>query len=580
MRGIFVVLALTALISSATLFGQREGGPNQPARQSGGVQTGRQGAPPPAGRQGITGRGARNRRLASGTAVIRGRVVTSDTGTPLRRAQLQASVAGERPRGALTDADGRFELRDLPAGSWMIRAAKTGFVTQQYGQRGPFATSEPVMLKDGQQFTADFALMRGGAITGRVYDEFGDPVATVRVGALRVQASPAGRRLVASGSSVATDDTGAYRVYGLAPGAYYISANVMATPAANGPLATSEGPVTYAPVYFPGTTDLGAAQQVVVAPGQEQVNIHLALTPARAARVSGVVLGSAGTPIQAMVTLRYSMFVDGVGAGGPNVGTPSDGTFTLPNVAPGNYTLDVMGRVASPDAPPDVASVPIAVTGDDITGLTITTTHGAKMIGTIAADDGTRLPTAGIRVTAPSIRSAQGRWTPRTQVTGAGTFELEGLIGAHTLRFEQLPAGWVLKSITANGLDIADVPLDLRGSEQLSVRVVLTNRVTELAGTIRGDSVAGASVLVFPDDESKWTLVSRYLRTTRVSDGGQFSLKALPPHQRYLAMAIDYLESGEHLDPEFLRRVKPSATAFSLSEGEQKTVDLTLVAHR
>ena len=145
------------------------------------------------------------------------------------------------------------------------------------------------------------------------------------------------------------------------------------------------------------------------------MNINLALTPARASRVSGVVLGSSGTPIQAMVTLRYSMLIGGVGAGGPNVGTSSDGTFTLTNVAPGNYTLDVMGRVASPDAPADVASVPIAVTGDDITGLTITTTHGAKIIGTVAAEDGTRLSTMGIRVTAPSMRSAQGRWTPRTQ---------------------------------------------------------------------------------------------------------------------------------------------------------------------
>jgi hypothetical protein len=578
MRGISVVLALTALIASATLSGQREGGPNQPARQGGGVQTGRQGAPAP-GRQGIAGRGARNRTPPSGTAVIRGRVVTADTGMPLRRAQIQASIAGDRPRGALTDTDGRFELRDLPAGSWTIRAGKTGFVPQQYGQRGPFATSEPVALADAQQFTADFALMRGGAIAGRVYDEFGDPVSNVRLGALRVQASPAGRRLVGSGSTVPTDDTGAYRIYGLAPGAYYIAANVPAT-AASGPLATSEGPVTYAPVYFPGTTDLGAAQQVVVAPGQEQVNINLALTPARAARVSGVVLGSTGTPIPAMVTLRYSMFVDGVGAGGPNVGTSSDGTFTLTNVAPGNYTLDVIGRAASPDAPPDVASVPIAITGEDISGLTINTTRGAKIIGTIVADDGTRPPTTGMRVTAPSIRSAQGRRTPRTQVTGTGAFELEGLIGAHTLRFEQLPAGWVVKSVTANGLDVADVPLDLRGSEQLSVRVVLTNRVTELAGTIRGDSAAGASVLVFPDDETKWTLVSRYLRTTRVSDGGQFSLKGLPPHQRYLAAAIDYLESGEHLDPEFLRRVKTSATPFSLSDGEQKTLDLTLVARR
>jgi hypothetical protein len=50
-------------------------------------------------------------------------------------------------------------------------------------------------------------------------------------------------------------------------------------------------------------------------------------------------------------------------------------------------------------------------------------------------------------------------------------------------------------------------------------------------------------VLVFPDDPSRWTLVSRYLRTAQTDENGVFTLGPLPPHPRYLAVALDYVET-------------------------------------
>jgi hypothetical protein len=84
-------------------------------------------------------------------------------------------------------------------------------------------------------------------------------------------------------------------------------------------------------------------------------------------------------------------------------------------------------------------------------------------------------------------------------------------------------------------------------------------------------------VLVFPDDASKWTFISRYVRTARLGERGEFSIAALPPNERYLAVALDYLEAGEHLDPAFLERVKRAASSFSLAPGEQKRLDLTMI---
>jgi hypothetical protein len=239
-----------------------------------------------------------------------------------------------------------------------------------------------------------------------------------------------------------------------------------------------------------------------------------------------------------------------------------------------------MGRSASPNSPADVASTTLTVGGEDIAGLTLNATRGATISGTIAADNGTRVDLAGVRVTAPSVQGGGQRNQPRAPVTAAGAFEMSGLIGVHSLRFEPLPAGWAIKSVTANGVDVADTPMEFRGTNDVSVRVVLTNRLTELAGTIRSGNPLprGATVVLFPDDPSKWSAVSRYLKTARAGETGRFTFHALPPATDYFAIALEYLENGEHLEPEFLQRVKTRATRVSLVEGEKKTLELDLVA--
>ena len=73
-----------------------------------------------------------NANQPSGTAAIRGRILTADTGAPVRRAQVRAVAPELRvARLASTDAQGRFELKDLPAGRWTLTASKAGFVSLQ-----------------------------------------------------------------------------------------------------------------------------------------------------------------------------------------------------------------------------------------------------------------------------------------------------------------------------------------------------------------------------------------------------------------------------------------------------------------
>ena len=71
-----------------------------------------------------------------------------------------------------------------------------------------------------------------------------------------------------------------------------------------------------------------------------------------------------------------------------------------------------------------------------------------------------------------------------------------------------------MKTIRANGRDITDTALEFRGSEQANVQVVLTDRISEVSGTVKanGQPVTAASVVLFPDDPAQWAYPSRRVR--------------------------------------------------------------------
>lgn len=539
------------------------------------------------------GRGfARDARVqATGTAVIRGRVLTADTGAPIRRAQVRAFSSDTRgSRLASTDGQGRFELRDLPAGRWELTASKAGFVTLRFGQRRPFEAGQPIELRDAQVVDrTDIALPRGAAITGRVFDEFGDSVAGARVQVLRYQMVQGSRRLMPTGIADQSDDTGAFRLFGLTPGDYYVSASVRALPV-DDPTIDAAG---YAPTYFPGTGNVAEAQRVTLGLGQELTNISFALLPVRTVRVSGRATNAMGQPLSGGVARLTPADATSdtplMFGGGGNV--REDGSFTLTNVAPGSYTLTVAtrafgrGRGAAPATDPEIGSVPLTVTSEDVTGVHVVTTQGATLSGTVVAAQGssTPLPTSAIQLTTQPVPFGRAPGGGTARVEANGTFTLRGLLGPRVIRVGGLPQDWMLQSITINGTDVTDRVFDFTGEQELrGARVTVTDRVTEVNGTVAAGNQPARdyTVVVFPDDDAKWAFPSRYVRSSRPDQKGLFRIRALPPDERYLAVAVDYVEEGEAGDPEFLRRVRASATRFALGEGETKALELKLTTRQ
>ncbi len=151
--------------------------------------------PVPGGRGGRGNGGGQPQRPArdvrpqpTGTGRISGRLGSLD-GTPVRRAQVRLNAPEIRfSRTATTNSNGVFEFTELPAGRYTLTASKTGYLTLQYGQRRPLEPGKPIDLAAGQALTSlDFALPRGSVITGRVVDEFGEPVPDASVQAMRFQ---------------------------------------------------------------------------------------------------------------------------------------------------------------------------------------------------------------------------------------------------------------------------------------------------------------------------------------------------------------------------------------------------------
>jgi hypothetical protein len=542
-------------------------------------------------------RDAPRQEAPAGTASIAGRVVTADGGRPMRRVRVQAAAPELRDgRSALTDDQGRYQITGLPAGRYTVIASKAGYLSLAYGQRRPLQPGTPIALRDAEALKSiDLVLPRGSVITGRVLDAEGEPLVRASVRALRYVMQQGEKRLVAAGDDQ-TDDRGEYRIYGLQPGDYYVSATVprglagrgmrVAVAAGLGAEAPRAGmrfaagdpgeidgdDVGYAPTYYPGVTNVAEAGRVRAAIGEEVASIDFAVALVPMARILGVV-SVTGTGGAAPDNARIMVVPET--AGGPRLGMQltgridADGSFTVDNVPPGRYVVWAVWRWG-----PMFGSAPVTVNGEDVIGVSIALSSGGSLKGAVRYEGAEGPPPDNLRISAQS----SGMLMPFGDGGGSlgrdgDRFTLSRVPPGRVLLRANAGRDWVLKAVYLNGRDVTDTPLEIKPQETIGdFEVVFTNRATELTGSVQdadGRPTSAYTVLAFSADPSLWTPQSRFIQTSRPDQTGTFRLRGLPPGD-YLVAAIDPVEQGEWLDPAFLDPLRASATPVTLGEGQTR----------
>ena len=522
-------------------------------------------------------------RSVKTSAVVRGRVLDIN-GRPIVRALVQMFRdfgAGSGP-GAVTRSDegGRFEFRNLVTGRFRVEAERIGYFPS--GEPEGMAPSRSFDLADGvQPGNLEIRLMPWGAIEGRIVDERGDPLDHVAIRLMQVRYE-AGRRALLDAHIRApiTNDRGEYRLYGVPPGRYVVSAAI-----ADAFAHTLPG---YARAFFPGSSDPAHALYTSVTPGASLAGVDLAMTRERTIRISGRTFSPLGEPATGGVRL--------VPGSGSVVGLSFEArteneSFEFANVPAGEYVLQFSAAATAATAAAgfiesDFVAMPLHVGNDDITDLVVQARSGSQIRGRVIFNGAAlarNFNWQGIEVTtvpvdpllAPSRLAA-------SRLRNVSTFELHGISGARRVQIAGLPPEWALERIRIEGLDVTDDPVVFGTVDRpLDMEVVLTDRVSTLTGIAAADGQAGipgAHIVAYSTDRGRWYWASRFMSTTTADDTGSFAIRGLPSGTYYVAAVSRLPPEGPNAwqNPEFLSASTARATTVSITEGSTTSVRVRL----
>jgi 5-hydroxyisourate hydrolase-like protein (transthyretin family) len=525
------------------------------------------------------------------SCAIAGQVSNASTGEPVRRALVSLRRIDGSPgvvmniqvtQTATTDVTGRFALAGIAPGKYRLAAERSGFLTTQYGSRGPNKPGTLLTLEPGQKSNdLTMRLTPHGVIAGRVLDEEGEPVSSVNVQVLRQQYMQ-GRKQMARMNGATTNDLGEYRIFGLAPGRYYVSAESRPNPM----LTQTED--EYVTTFFPRTTDAAAAAPIDVAPGAQLRNIDIPLAKMHTVAVRGHVVSEIRPPtgrenappanFSVMLSARNAL----VAGGGFTRGAPvtPQGTFEFRSVTPGSYF--VVGAVNSPGKT-FTARTPIQVGGSNVEGISLTIRGGVPVSGRVRVEGESAASLAQMRVTLVSaeIAGIQFGPIPNQQVKEDGSFQLEE-VGSdrYMISVTGFPEGFYVKAVRSANLDVLAGGLEIAGSSPAPLDVVLSPRAGQVTGTVldpKTQKPAAAMTVVLVPQEKERRDREAFYKTVASDASGQFTFKSVTPGE-YRVYAWEEAEYGAWMDPDFLKPLESRGEAVSIEEGGRQAVQVNLIS--
>ena len=506
-----------------------------------------------------------------------------------------------------TAADGKFSFKNLAAGTYRVAATANGFVPMQYGQRTPNSQGRPVYLIAGQTLQAAMRMIPTGTVSGRVFDENGQPATGAPVQLLRPIYNIQGRNLQAVSAS-AVDDRGEYRLYGVPPGRYYLVAGN--PPGPNRVIAPGLGPIgglntqRYSLAFYPTGSTVEQASTVEVNSGGEASFDLRVQRQSQTFRIRGHVVNTTGIalPVNTNIMMGYRAFSGGGSFSNGRNFDPATGIFEVQNIPPGEYTLQVQipetnpllgaggpidasmlaARQAAQAARPS-AQLPIRVIDKDIENVVLTLSPGVTAEGRFIVEGQPVTAIPNLQQMSLAFSSASGP-TPGSVPAGTlagpdGSFQVVGLREGEyrvMLRGALPPAsGLYVNSIRYGGDDVFSKPLKFSGSGSGTFEVVLRSGPGQLAGNVsdaRSQPVPGVQVIAIPVERGR----TNDYRMVITDQNGRYSMPGLRPGD-YELFSWETIDNGAQYDPDFLRRYEQQARKVHVAESSNQTVDVRLI---
>jgi hypothetical protein len=561
-------------------------------------------------------------------ASVEGTVTNLLTGDVISKAtlDLQSTTEPTVRYPAVTSIDGRFTFRNVKAGRYSLTASRSGYVRSQYGQRGPNSNATTLTVVAGQRIDSiRIGMVPSGVISGRLLDREGEPVPDAQVHAWKITYRD-GWRVLVPVDSQASNDLGEYRLFGLPPGQYYVSAqpeprDYIRSPAyaALGPpipgavvtsfSAGQSGAITdpstanrtagkdYAPVYFGGTTDQFSAAPIHLPAGAELRGMDIAIDRIPMASITGTLVDAASgqllnavvivTPIGAnsAFTALGTVNVTG-GKIVVNNTTPvftSNGTFQTPPLPRGRYLLspflEAQGRRLSGQAIVDMADTNVANTASIRIALSPVPDLSGQVLIEGRTESANDPDIARIRVGLRSTISTAMDVSPQP-LSATGAFKL-GNIAASDYVVNVSPGlekGYV-RSIQAGNTDILNDGLR-SGSTTGEIRIVIgTNpgAVTGIARDENGAPLSNVTVALLPDEYHR-NRIDLY-RSAASDDAGRYSFDRVPPGD-YRIFAWEDVEKDQWRDPTFMRQHENRGKGITVGEGTSVKADPDVIRLR